>query len=160
MAGNRKPRKPGKNKVRTFTTGGKLPILFRTNPEDDRALKLMPHTDLAEIREGRGTEDGYWTVANRLNWASTMASMVEFSFDPAPVINAGLDAMLALNVRFREIGRFALKAEELKAVGEALTLADDMHDATTRRQHRDALIKLVTKCPTNRIETEDARLAA
>lgn len=151
MAGNRKTRKPGKNKVRTFTSSGKLPILFRTNPEDDRALKLMPHTDLAEIREGRGTEEGYWVVANRLNWASTLTSMVEFSFDPAPVINAGLEAMLALNKRFMEIGKFVLRAEELKAVGEALTLADDMHDATTRRQHRDALIKLVMGSPENRL---------
>jgi hypothetical protein len=82
--------------------------------------------------------------------------MISFSFDPAPVLNAGLDALLALNRRFLNLGKFVLKAEELKAVGEALSLADDMHDATTRRQHRDALVKLVTAAPEKIIHAEAA----
>lgn len=102
----------------------------------------MPHNDLADMREGRGTEDGFWTIVDRLNWASTLASMVEFSFDPGPVINAAIDAMMVLHARAKELRRFVLKADELKAAGEGLTLADDMQDATTRRQHRDALVKL------------------
>lgn len=148
MAGNKKkPRKPGKSRVRTFTTQGTLPIIFRNDAEVERTLKVMPHLDLAEIREGRGNADHYWTVVNRLNWCSTLASMVDFSFDPSPVLNAGQDAMLALYLRAKETGKYVFKGEELKAVGEALTLADDMHDATTRRQHRDALVKLMAQYP-------------
>lgn len=154
MAGNRKSkRKPGKNRVRSFTSTSTLPIIFRTGEDAERTLKLMPHTELADLREGRGTEAGYWTVTNRLNWASTLASMVEFSFDPAPVLNAALDAALALHERFKRIGKFVLKAEELKSIGAGLTLADDMHDATTRRQHRDALVKLMAVLPDNLKET-------
>lgn len=147
MSGNKKPRKPGRSRVRSFTTPGALPIIFRNDTESERVLKLMPHTELAELREGRGTEQGYWCVTNRLNYTSTLASMVEFSFDPAPVINAGLDAMVALDKRHKEVGKYVFRAEELKAVGEALTLADDMDDATTRRQHRDALAKLFKTFP-------------
>lgn len=143
MPGNKKKRKPGSSRVHTFTTQGTLPIIFRSNEEDERILKLMPHQELAEIREGRGTEDSYWTVTNRINWASTMASMVPFSFDPAPVLNTGLDALMGLFERFKRVGKFGVTGEELRAIGAALTLADDMHDATTRRQHRDALVKLM-----------------
>lgn len=147
MPKSKKPRKPGKSRVHTFTTKGTLPIIFRNDAEVERTLKVMPHLDLAEIREGRGSKDHYWTVVNRLNWSSTLASMVEFSFDPSPVLNAGQDAMMALYERFKATGSYVFKGEELKAVGEAMTLADDMHDATTRRQHRDALIKLMNQYP-------------
>lgn len=142
MAANKKPRKPGSRRVHTFTSKGALPIIFRTAPEDERTLKLMPHTELATIRAGEGNEESYWTVTNRLNWASTLASMVEFSFSPTETINAALDALMALHERYKQVGKFVLKGEELRIIGEALTLADDMHDATTRRQHRDALVKL------------------
>jgi hypothetical protein len=148
MPGNKKSkRKPGKSRVHTFTTKGMIPIIFRNDAETERELKLMAHSDLAAIRDGQGTQEQYWTVANRLNWANTLASMVEFSFDPAPTINAGLDAVLALNKRFIETGKLALEAGEVAAVGEALTLADDMQDATTRRQHRDAMRKLHAEFP-------------
>lgn len=147
MAGNKKTRKPGAKRVRTFVSKGMLPIIFRNAESDDQILKTMPHADLAILREGRGSDEQYWCVTNRINWASTLASMIEFSFDPAPILNAGLDAMMALMARKQAVGKFVFKAEELKAVGEALTLADDMHDATTRRQHRDALVKLSATCP-------------
>lgn len=147
MAGNKKARKPGSKRVRTFTTKGDLPIIFRNDAETERELKLMAHSDLAEIRDERGTEEQYWTVANRMNWASTLASMIEFSFDPAPIINAGLDAALALNKRFVTFGKLRISEAEAAAIGEALTLADDMQDATTRRQHRDALRKLHAEFP-------------
>lgn len=151
MPGNKRSRrKPGCSKVRTFTSSGKLPIIFRNSDDDERVLKLMPHTDFANLREGRGTEEAYWCVANRVNWASTLASMAEFSFDPAPVLNAAIEALLALHERAKAIGKYVLRAEEMKAIGEALTLADDMHDATTRRQHRDALVKLMAAMPEDR----------
>ena len=151
MPGNRKAkRKPGSSRVRTFTTAGTLPIIFRTSAEGDRDLKLMPHTELSALREGKGNEESYWVVVNRLNWASTLAATIEFSFDPAPVINAALEALMALHGRAVDHGKYVFKAEELKAVGEALTLADDMQDATSRRQHRDALVKLVNTLPGNR----------
>lgn len=147
MANNKKPRKPGQRRVLTFTSKGALPIIFRTAPDEERTLKLMPHTELASIREGFGNEESYWTVTSRLNWASTLASMVEFSSNPTPTINAALDALMALYARFKQVGKFVLKGEELRIIGEALTLADDMHDATTRRQHRDALVKLTNQLP-------------
>jgi hypothetical protein len=150
MAGNTKnKRKSGRAKVNSPSCHAALPIIFRSNADDERTLKLMPHTDLAEMREGRGTDEGYWTIVNRLNWASTMATMVEFSFDPTEALNNALDAALELHRRFETLGRFVLKADELKAIGAGLTLADDMHDATTRRQHRDALHKFLAVAPNN-----------
>ena len=147
MPTSKKKRKQGRKSVHSFTTAGTLPILFRTNAEDERTLKLMPHSDLAELREGNGTEDSFRCVSSRINWASALASMNNFSFDPAPVINAGVEAMESLGKRARQHGRYVLTGDELAAIGGALTLADDMHDATTRRQHRDALIKLMKYLP-------------
>lgn len=146
---SKKPRnkKPGTRRVHNFTSKATLPIIFRTAPDGDRTLKLMPHADLEAIREGHGDERAYWCVTNRLNWASTLATMIEFSFNPTPTINAALDALMALYERFKQVGKLVLKGEELRIIGEALTLADDMHDATTRRQHRDALNKLMQQLP-------------
>jgi hypothetical protein len=143
MAGNKKPRKPGMRRVHSFTTRGALPIAFGINPDAARELKLMPHQELLELREGRGTLGNWDVVVSRINWASVLAGMVEFSFDPSPIINAGTDAMMAVHKRWKEKERFVFTGDELRAVGEAITLADDMQDATTRRQHRDALMKLL-----------------
>lgn len=151
MPGNSKNKRKsgGAKRFQTVTVRGALPIIFRNSHEDTRTLKLMPHTELAAIREGKGNEDSYWTIVDRLNWASTLASMVQFSEPPGPTINAALDAMMALHARFKQHGRFVFAGDELKAVGDGLTLADDMHDATSRRQHRDAFVRLISD--TNRL---------
>jgi len=143
MAGNKKPRKPGMRRVHSFTTRGALPIVFGINEDASRELKLIAHQELLELREGRGNLGNWDCVTSRISWASTLAGMVEFSFDPSPVINAGIDSMMAVHKRWQEKEKFVFTGDELRAVGEAITLADDMQDATTRRQHRDALMKLL-----------------
>lgn len=116
-----------------------VPILIGTDPEHDRNLKLIPHQELAEIREGRGTETSWNTVTARLNFGSVLAMSHEFSEDPKPAMKAALDAVRSLKARRESTGRYVLTGDELAAIGRGLTMTDDLQDATTRRQHRDAL---------------------
>jgi len=116
-----------------------VPILFRTDPEHDRNLKLIPHQELVELREGRGTETSWHTITARLNFGGVLAMQHEFSEDPKPMIKAALGAMQTLKARHESTGRYVLTGDELKAIGAGLTMTDDLQDATTRRQHRDAL---------------------
>jgi hypothetical protein len=134
MAGNSKPRKK-----RTRRATPAIPVLIATDPEQNRNLKLIPHQELAEIREGRGTETSWHTVTARLNFGSVLAMRHEFSEDPKPVMRAALDAVRALKARHESSGRYVLTGDELRAIGAGLTMTDDLQDATTRRQHRDAL---------------------
>lgn len=145
MAGNKKPRKPMRRDkivhINPFNS-----IIAKLNPDDTRTLKLVPHQCLAEIREGRGTEQSWNTLACRVNWASVLVCNhegIEFSIDPKPAMLEALDALRALDARWKEKGRYVATGDELKAIGAALALADDIQDATTRRDHRDAFVTVL-----------------
>jgi hypothetical protein len=121
-------------------------ILTKLDPENTRNLKLVPHQCLAEIREGRGTEQSWNTLACRINWASVLVcnhTGIEFSTDPKPAMMEALDALRALDARWRDKGKYIATGPELKAIGEALSLADDIQDVTTRRDHRDAFVTVM-----------------
>jgi hypothetical protein len=122
------------------------PIMVAASQDCNRVLKLIPHQELDLIRRGIGNRESIDVLASRISWASVLADQVEFSEDPAPVICAGLDALRSVKARSVDTGRFGATGDELKALGAALTLTDDMHDATTRRQHRDALRVMLKEC--------------
>lgn len=124
------------------------PILFAVDPNHNRNLKLIPHQELVELREGRGTETSWHTVTARLNFGAVLAMQHEFSEDPKPVLRRALDAVRSLKERYEDNGRYVLTGDELKAIGEGLTLTDDLQDATTRRHHRDALRLMLEKWAT------------
>jgi hypothetical protein len=141
MPASKRPRKPMR-RDKIVHTNPFNSVIARLDPEHTRNLKLVPHQCLAEIREGRGTEQSWNTLAARINWASVLVcnlDTIAFSDDPKPAMRRALDALRALDARYKERGRYVATGEEVKALGLALSLADDLQDVTTRREHRDAL---------------------
>lgn len=133
MAKNKRPRKPY---VPRFLG---TPVTIGVADDHKYNMKLIPHQMLDKLRTGNGDEVCWNTIACRLNMGYVMGSQQEFSEDPLATITLALDAMRELQARFDESGRYVVKGDELRAVGEALNLIDDMQDATTRRAQRDAL---------------------
>lgn len=133
MAKNKRPRKPY---VRRFFGD---PITIGVDPEQKLHMKLIPHQELDRLRTGDGNEVSWNTIVCRLNIGGVMSVKQNFSEDPTPTIRAALNAMVALQERREKTGRYVATGDELRAIGEGLNLVDDMQDATTRREQRDAL---------------------
>lgn len=141
MPSSKKPRKP--KKPRVVWTNPFNSIMSKLDPDNTRNLKLVPHQALTEIREGRGTESSWNTLACRINWAGVLACNIGFREDLRPPIKEALDALRALEARHRKKGRYIATGDELRALGLALTIADDIQDVTTRRDHRDAFVTVM-----------------
>jgi len=142
MAGNKKPRKPMSRHKHVHTNPFNS-VIAKLNPDDNRNLKLIPHQCLAELREGRANEVTRNTIAARLNWGSVLACNIKFEQDLRPSFKEALDAMRLIDARYTERGKYIATGDELKAIGDALTIADDIQDVTTRRDHRDAFVTVM-----------------
>lgn len=125
------------------------PINVAVHPDQARNLHLIPHQELAALREGRGTEISWHTLTARMNVGYVLSNIAMESHDidpdPRPAIRQGLDAMVDLQARHRALDRYVATGDELRAIGEALNLTDELQSATTRRQQRDALQIVLTK---------------
>jgi hypothetical protein len=133
MPGSKKPRKPMRHRPAA------IPIMIRTGVDEERNFKLIPHQELDLLRRGEGNEVSFHTLACRVNWGAVMATRHPWSEDPKPAMRDALDALRMLKDRSQARGKWLATGDELRAIGEALTIVDDMQDATTRRHHRDAL---------------------
>lgn len=102
-------------------------------------LKLIPHAELTNLQNGVATEEAWHTITCRLNFGMVLARTHEFSADLQPAMRSALDCMVALLERFKSIGKLVCRGDELRLIGAGLTYTDEMQEATTRRQHRDAL---------------------
>ncbi len=145
MPSSKRPRKPMR-RDKIVHTNPFNSVMAKLDPEDTRMLKLVPHKCLDDLRAGRGTEHTWSTLACRINWASVLVCnlvTVEFSEDPKPAMREALDALRSLDARYKEKGRYVATGDELRALGDALNLADDIQDVTTRRDHRDAFITVM-----------------
>ncbi len=142
MPSSKRPRKPMR-RDKIVHTNPFNSVIAKLDPDNTRNLKLVPHQCLAEIREGRGTEQSWNTLAARVNWAGVLACNVEFEQDLRPPIKEALDALRALDARYKDKGKYIATGDELRAIGEALSLADDIQDVTTRRDHRDAFVTVM-----------------
>lgn len=130
MAGNSKRKRKAGLRAPIYVAPGALPIMFRGTDDGMRAIKLIAHQELMEIREGRATDESWNVLGSRISWAIHLAGIVPgMDPDPRPTLNAALDAVNACHL--------------LDVVAEAINLADDMQDVTTRREHRDALMLLL-----------------
>lgn len=142
MPSSKKPRKP-MSRHKYVHHNPFNSVIAKLDPDNSRNLKLIPHQCLAELRQGRGTEEVWNTLTCRANWAAVLACNIEFEQDLKPAIRQALDALRAIEARFKERGRWIATGDELKAIGTALSLADDIQDVTTRRDHRDAFVTVM-----------------
>lgn len=138
MPNNKRPRKPMKHRPALLA-----PINVAVHPDQARNLQLIPHQELAAIREGRGTETSWHTATARLNVGYVLGNILsedhELNPDPRPIVRLALDAMVQLRTRFDTTGKMIATGDELRAIGEGLNVTDELQSASTRRQQRDAL---------------------
>lgn len=132
MPNNRKPRKRYQRREVC------IPMTVGLSSETLTGLKLTPHLTLEKFRLGQASEDDWHTLAVSVNLGSVMGKkrIVNASESPFP---AAIEAMTTLYHRSQKTGRWVMTGDELRVIGETLLLCDDLHDASTRRDIRDAL---------------------
>lgn len=135
MPKSSKPRKKYRPKV-----GRELPINIRFNKDTELKLSLIPHECLRNFKEGRQTEPDWHVLAQRVNLASTLTRS-HFSDNPDAVeaVNLALEALRTSWARFKRIGKMGMTGEEYNHIADAITLADDMQSACTRRELDEAM---------------------
>ena len=127
MPSNKKPRKPKKFVPKT------LPLTIRHNAESETALQLAPHSELMKLREGYGDIESWHTIVARLNIGLVAANAVGKE-DQAKDIRIGLDAMLKVQARYDKTGKWGLSGSDLREIGDALVLTDNLQLSLTRKQ--------------------------
>lgn len=137
MARSKKPRKAYKQKVHAA-----LPIVFGLASEKKTDLRLPYHLSLEALRNGCGTDDDAHTIVSALLIGRELARL--FSDEAQKVVMAGIGAITGVKHRGDECGKWGVSGEQFKAISSALVLVDEMQDASTRREVREA-IKTVWK---------------
>ena len=132
MPSNKKPRKPKKYVPRT------IPLTIRHNAESETALQLAPHSELMKLREGYGDIESWHTIVARLNIGLVAANAAGKEYQ-AKDIRIGLDAMLKVQARFDKSGKWGLSGSDLREIGDALVLTDNLQLSLTRKQFAQAI---------------------
>lgn len=115
-----------------------LPVVFRFDRNNERNLQLIPHQMLEELRQGHGTEEGWHTMAARLNLGFVLARDL-FNEEPQAVMSKALDALRAVYERHQRTQLWGATGEEFFAMGEGLNLTDSMQLKCTRRELQQAI---------------------
>lgn len=140
MACNKKPRKA--YRPRPATT----PILFAVPRSTTLDLKIEPHTALEKLRSGLADAVDVQTLVSRFNVA--LLATKRFNHQPdsqaaaRTTLHAGLVALVEIRNRHQKIKAWGASGDQYRAISAALILADDLHDACTRRELRDDLVTL------------------
>ncbi|MEQ6351868.1 hypothetical protein [Ralstonia pseudosolanacearum] len=111
---------------------GALPSVIRFSRGAEVQLQLVPHVELEKLRDGTAAEESWHTLAFRINVGQVLAQQhFAHAGDVLDAMARGVVAVAEVGKRFRRVGRFG-------CTGAALTLTDDMQEATTRRQQLHA----------------------
>lgn len=115
-----------------------LPVVFRFDKNSERNLQLIPHQMLEELRRGQGSEEGWHTMAARLNLGFVLARD-HFNDEPQAVMAKALDALRSVHARHERTQEWGATGEEFFAMGEGLNLTDSMQLKCTRRELQQAI---------------------
>lgn len=118
-----------------------IPIIFGLASEKKTDLRLPYHLSLEALRTGNGTADDAHTIFSSLLIGRELARL--YQSETQQTVMSGIDAIAAVKERGDQ-GKWGVSGEQFKAISEALVLVDEMQDASTRREVRDA-IKTVWK---------------
>lgn len=127
MAANKKPRKAYRPKpVRIDPVGYVLTGMMPLDQVGDElvTLRVKNHGALAALTQGRATNDDFNMLISALNVTEALM-MQDMGTEYSPDLRAGQAALTAIGQRRKQIGRFVLRADEMKV----LNLAMDVHDA-------------------------------
>lgn len=118
---------------------GALPSIIRFSHGAEVQLQLVPHVELEKMRDGTATEESWHTLAFRINVGQVLAQQhFAHANDVLDAMARGVVPVAEVGRRFKRVGRFGCTGDEFRAIGAALTLTDDMQEATTRRQQLHA----------------------
>lgn len=134
MSANKKPRKAYTPRPALLNS-----MTQAISADDCRTLKLVPHAELTKLQLGNGDECSFHTLAARLNFGMVLATKHDFGMDLVKPMDGALFCLLDIKARFERVGKWGVTGADLTHIGQALVYTDDMQDATTRRQHRDAM---------------------
>ena len=135
MPTSKKPRK----KYQARPAGADFIKAFRFNSEADFWLKNQPHQALESMRTGTATANDLDAVSLRVLWGAQMAEDHIVEAEPKAIMRQGIAALDSVAARYDRIGRVGLAGEELRQLGEAITLTDDLQSTLTRREMEQSL---------------------
>lgn len=115
-----------------------LPVVFRFDGNNERNLQLIPHQMLEDFRQGQGTEEGWHTLAARLNMGMVLARDL-FDEESAQVMAKALAALRVVYARHERAQTWGATGEEFFAMGDGLNLTDSMQLKCTRRELQQAI---------------------
>jgi hypothetical protein len=133
MAGNAKPRK----KYVPKSVKGALPISIRHPKVEQDYQKYKFHQALSDLRSGKATDNDIGNMALRLAVCTVLAKAL-YQGEPVAIMEKGIYTLEEVKCRFHRVGKWGALPAELDAIGAALLLADELQDATTRREQKMA----------------------
>lgn len=136
MAGNKKPRKKYKRIV-LVTNHTPLPITLGLSAEQKQDLRLPYHLALDAMKRGAGNDDEAHLLFTSLLTARELSK--KFNADIQREVQEALDAVIAVKERGDKTGKWGVSGDQFRLISRGLVLMDDMQDAATRRDVRDAL---------------------
>lgn len=92
-------------------------------------MRLVGHEAMDSLRRGEGTRGHLQSMVEVANVAETLARLHNLGNDWLPEINEAQSCIHALATRGVEIGRYTMKANELKALNLLLEIHDAQLDA-------------------------------
>ena len=143
MATNKRPRK----KYRPLT--GRLTInqnkMFRFDAGSDAWMKTAPHEALDSIKRGDATARHFDTLVLRLHWGQRMERDHFESDEARESMDAAVRAVTSVAERHTRTGVFGATGEELRQMGEALVLIDEMQTQATRKELEASLMAVINR---------------
>jgi hypothetical protein len=141
MPGNKKPRKKHRPAGRASANRIKA---FRYNSDADFWLQHAPHQALESLRNGTADADLHNMLVLRVLLGRQIIEDHLVDPDEArQIMAAGVAAVESVAARHDRLGRFGATGEELRKIGDALNLCDDLQQATTRREQESSLKKVL-----------------
>ena len=101
-------------------------------------MQLIPHLEFAKLKAMEADESTWHTLAARLNVGQLLAHR-HFNEAEKIICRNALDAMVSIRDRHSKVGKWGGTGDELRDIGKALNLTDEMQKASTRRELRDTI---------------------
>lgn len=92
-------------------------------------MRLVGHEAMDSLRRGEGTHEHLQSMVEAANVAETLAKLHGLGKDWLPEISEARSCLHALSERGAAIGRYTMKANELKALNLLLEIHDAQLDA-------------------------------
>lgn len=92
-------------------------------------MRLVAHQAMDSLRRGEGAREHLQSIIEAANVAETLARMHDLGADWLPEIHGAQESIHAIATRGVELGRYTLKANEIKSLNLLLEIHDAQLDA-------------------------------